>query len=329
MTHYISTGYVGFSKQTVPGTAVAPTSFFRWTAMKATPVMKSGFVRDAQNRDVAFSWKGQQYGEGSFSSFMTPDEFTKLFAYTIGATDGVTGMADPYTHAGTSAQTTPQLLTLEYSQGAIPPSTPLDVVRVTDCYVKELKATSKAGELVKVDVNWVGRIPVPGGTPATLSYSVDRPLQASDATPVFTGVSVAGGDITELVLDIKQDILMPTVHGSIIPQLIPGKRDISVDFTVLCSDTHIFRDIWFGGDTGTAAVVGLTTVSSIVANWDIAGSPDHAVQLTISNVDLIDGQPSFDPNLKEFTVAAKGTAKYVSGTPILAYSSKNAVATAY
>lgn len=316
--------YVGAGKQTVTATAVPPTKFFRFKSMQGNETQKVTPMRDGQSRDFVFAVKNGQWHERDFTTFLYPDETTFLLINTLGITDGESGAGDPYTHGGDSSNANNPLLTFEHSQG-----NGLDFMRTADCVIQELKMTQKAGEEADVYCKYAGRVTTPQAAATTVAYSVDRPATFADLTLTFNGVSVAGSDVTNFEIDAKLTQAQQPTMGSQAPQFIYGARDIAVAFDVLVPSKNLFRDIYFGGDSGTTVGNQPLITGTIIAKWDIPGSADHFVQVTLGAAVVAEGKDNADPAGKPYIVSCKGTVLLQGGTPAIAVSAQNAVSTAY
>ena len=324
MAHSNSFAYVGFAKQAVPGTAVAPTDFCRWKSATLGPNQKVEPRRDGQSRDNAFVVKLGQWHELTWQTYLYPAISSKLLAYLIGATDAVTGAADPFSHTGNSSQNFPQLLSFEHSMG-----NGNHVDRIADCYLEDMKIAAKAGSEALVDLKAIGRLTAPQATGATVTYEPDRNFTFIDGTATVTGASVASADVTDIEIDIKQTVDQQPTLGNLAPQLVPSVREVDVTLEALVPDDKLYRDVWFGGDAGTLPQVLPVTLSSIVLLFDLLGTPDHQLQLTLNNIAGKMTKQTYDVNGKPFLVTFTGTAYLGGAAEQLSYSAKNAVATVY
>lgn len=323
-----SFAYIGFAAQSSLGTSVAPVFFPKWKSIsELQPKRTIGQYRDGLNRNFSFTAGLKQSYGGKFVTWLTPNVASALIFYALGMTDTVTGGGDPYTHSGLETNVLLTPLTFEHSMGHVGTS-PLDVVRVQDCYISELKITSKGAELVECDVSFEGGPGTPGQAASTVTFDTDRPFEHPDATFTFNAITASTGDVVNWMIDIK-NTLDPMGVPSIQPVFLPGARQIDVSFDVFPSDDKLWRDIFYGSDAGTTQPIANTEASSLVALWDLAGSPDHKVTLTCNNVDFSDAKPAFDSAGKPFTVAAKGINLTKGGTAAVSVASQNARSTAY
>ena len=324
MSHSNSFAYVGFAKQAVAGTAVAPTDFCRWKTVTAGPMQKVEARRDGQNRDNAFVVKLGQWHELSWQTYLYPAVSSKLLCYLLGATDVVTGAADPYSHTGNSSNGLSQLLSFEHSMG-----NGNHIDRIADCYLEEYKVSAKAGAEALLDLKAIGRLTAPQTPGATVTYEADRPFTFIDGSATVTGATVASADVTDIELDIKQTIDQTPTLGAVQPQLLPGAREVGVTLEVLVPDDKLYRDVWFGGDAGTTVQTTPLTIASLVLLFDLLGTPDHQLQLTLNNIAGQATKQTYDVNGKPFLVTFTGTAYVGGAAEQLSYTAKNAVATAY
>lgn len=321
-----SLAYVGFAKQSSQGTAVAPTTFSRWTAMPdAQEHIKPGFYHGGYTRDRAVGVKEQQYHDVKYNGWMYPDSTTALLNFFLGGSDTVTNTSDPWQHAFNEVESPLPWVSAEHSMGA-----GIEVDRVVDCLVDEVTIECKAGGLVTVNHGLLGRYGTPQGSSATVTLETDRPATYGDGTLAFgSGVSVVTADVMGFKLTMKNGSNRGFAIGSINPRItIPGNREVDLEFELFGTDVKPYRDIFYGGDAATAQVAAMTILASFQATFDLGGSPDHLLKVKVSNIGMYDAKGLIDVNSKPFTWSCKGSFVRTSGN-LLQVTASNAASAAY
>ncbi len=328
MPHSPALAYIGYGKQSVAGTAVAPTRFSRWTAVRdAQEQMRLGYYRDGSTRDIALAIKLATWHDAAFTTWLFPDTGTALLDYFLGGTDVVTGAADPYQHSFSELSgdlTSLPLITVEHSMG-----NGLEIDRIKDGIIDQLVLKAVAGNLTTLDVAYKGTGAVAQASASTVTFETDRPAIYADGTLTLTGMDVAPCDVTQVSIDMKNTGEQVYTFCGIAPAVIfPTAREFAVEFTVFVPDNKLYREIFFGSATGTAPVSAPSFLSTLTLKFDLGGTPDHFVQLSLNNIAMTDAKPTYDANAKAFMLACKGTA--VKGTSsICTITSQNAVSAAY
>ena len=311
--------------QTVAHTAVPPTTFMKLASMNPGEILDIKTFHDGINYDTSVNLKAGEWHDATASGFLTPDTTTSLVNYILGATDTITGAADPYLHSGNAAQVYPRLLSFEQAFG----NQNQLIDRSMDGYLKEVKIAAKAGEWGKVDLGYMATNTQFQTTPATVTFDPDRELTFIDATLTISGLNVAITDVTEFTADIKMNIFKTQVVGAATPVLTSGVRDIQLDLQALMPNNQAYRQIFYGTVTGTAPAPAPTVMTTFVANFALVGPPAHNFQLTLNNVAMTAAKPSFDVSGKPLILAMTGMAQLKASTPAVAYSAANARMSAY
>lgn len=241
-----------------------------------------------------------------------------------------------YAHSGANANVSLPVLTFWHTIGnGGTGANPLDVVKIQDCVLSEFDMVADGAAHAKVNIKGMGKVGIPGQSNPTVAYETDRALTFADAVYNFTGVTITGGtsDITKAHFNIKNTIQQVPVHGTIVPQLYNAERTITADWDVFAEDAKPWRDVFWGGDTGTTYQNANPSASQVVLRYDLLSSPDHLVQFYLNNVVLQDAAPTFDVSAKPFKFTMKGTAKNSTaigaGTPAFEYLALNGDTTGY
>lgn len=202
--------------------------------------------------------------------------------YLLGAlgADTVTGSASPYTHTITPASVLPYLT----AWGAFGTA---DFAQIIDSKVSSLELTwEQAGKLQT-------KAMIPGITPAFLaSQYTETNLEVPSSVGYFT----AGGGtftiegttalITGGTIKIDNHIAQPIVSSTVLPaDVVEGKREITWSLKILPTDTHLFREVYFGAGTA-GALSGMSpyphygAISAVFTGPTVGGS---ATSLTLSS----------------------------------------------
>lgn len=240
-----------------------------------------------------------------------------------------------YAHSGANANASIPVVCFTFSIGnGAAGSAALDVVRVVDCLIGEYDMTSEGGSHNKVKTSGMGRIGTPGQSTPTVAYESDRALTFADAIYNFTGITITGGtsDITKIHFNIKNTITQVPVHGTIVPQLYNAQRDVTFDAEVYAEDNKLWRDVFWGSDSGTT-YPNANTQSNMALRYDLKSTPEHLCQFYLGNVVMEDAAPKMDVNMSPFTFTIKGTAQNQSAinnaAPAFSYLVLNGDTAAY
>jgi len=329
MAHQPALAYIGFGKQSVAGTAVAPTRFSRWSAVReASEAMRMGYYHDGSSRDATIGLKLATWHDIAYTTWLYPDASTALLNYFLGGADTVTGGADPYKHSFnelSGALTSLPIVSFEHSMG-----NGLEVDRIKDCLVDQLTLKAVAGNLTTLDVVAKGTGAVAQGSGATVTFETDRPAIYADGTLTLVGVDVAPCDVTQVSIDMKNTGEQIYTFCGISPAVIfPTAREFTLDFTVFVPDNALYRKVFFGSSGATAPVAAPSILTSLQLKFDLGGSPDHYTQIKLYNIVMSDAKPTYDANAKAFMIQAKGQALKGTNTHICEIESQNATASAY
>lgn len=244
----------------------------------------------------------------------------------------VLAVVDPFTHTGASTNAIPAVMSFEHSMGQAPsPATPLEVVRVPDALWSNIKITSAGGKIAVADYSLVGRLGVPGQTAATVAFETDRPATLADATFTFpayvstpgSGFDVATLDVVSFMIDGKLTPDMVQGAGSLAPQQLSTVRETSVEFDVFVPDNKLLREVWYGAPTNT---IPITAVQSgvVTVKWDLAGTPDHYVQIQMNNLNAESATPTYASDGKAMILKVKGVAMVSGATGAITVTAQNA-----
>lgn len=328
MAHSPSLAYIGFTKETTPGTPVAPTKFARWSAIRdGSEQMRVNYYHDGSTRDNALGIKLATWHNVAFTSWMFPDVTTALLAYFLGGTDAITGAGDPYTHVFSELASCTGIptVTFENSMGC---GNQID--RVAGAVVDQISIKAKAGDLTSIDYSIMGATSVAQASAATVSFETDRPATYIDGTLTLSGLDVTPADVTDVTINMKNGAAQIFTFGQANPVVIfPETRSFDVDFTVFVPDNKLYREVFYGGATNTTPAAAPAILSTMTLKFDLGGTPDHFVQIALANIYMTDAKPTFDANAKAFMVQAKGTLVKPTSGNMVTVTSKNAVATAY
>jgi hypothetical protein len=228
----------------------------------------------------------------------------------------VKSVVDPFTHTGTSTNAIPPLISFEHSIGQAPaPATPLEVVRTPDGVITDVKLESQGGKLATTQYAIQGRLGVPGQTAASVAFETDRPATLADAAFTFPpyvstpglGFDVATGDVSRVMMDGKLTADNVMLAGTLSPIPVATVRETAVEWDVFVPDNKLLREIWYGAPTNTIPITALQG-GQVTAKWDLAGTPDHFVQITWNNLLAESATPTFDASGKAMILKCKGIA---------------------
>lgn len=317
--------YLGVAGQAVEGTPVAPVKFIPWQTLDSAEDMVIATRRNGFNRDMSIAAKMKQSSTIKFKTYLYPDSGAFLLCAALGATDTVSGAGDPYTHTMPMADTQPRLVTVETSiaNGQV-------IQRIPDGRVDKYSLNMRGGEFIDLDCEIPAHNATRQASAASVAFETDRPLTFLDSVFTFTTLDMDTADVIECKLDIMNGVKGYQPAGSFAPRYIAEGREINLSGKLLWADDKAFREINWGSDTGTTAVSAPTYEASIVLVFDLGGTPDHQIQITVTNVVVKTGKPNFDVNAAVQMLDWTNTGiRNSTAAALLTGVAKNAYATAY
>ncbi len=191
----LNLGYAGLGKETTPGTAVAPTMFFRLQEVPQVRAVASfAEVPALDALGVPIVVPTQRHAEADLSVVVTPRAIGALLAALLGA-PATTGTSPNFTHTFTPKTSYPSY-TLEVQDGVA-------VHRAVGAQVTELTFRHSADGYLQAQARLVGLDRTTTGTPATPTYE----------SQVFSvgqvAVSVGGSPVTARATNVEATISVP------------------------------------------------------------------------------------------------------------------------
>jgi len=191
----LNIGYAGLGKETTPGTAVAPTMFFRLQEVPQVRAVTSfAEVPALDALGVPIVVPTQRHAEADLSVVVTPRAIGALLAALLGA-PATTGTAPNYTHTFTPKTSYPSY-TLEVQDGVA-------VHRAVGAQVTELTFRHSADGYLQAQARLVGLDRTTTGTPATPTYE-SQVFQVGQVA-----VSVGGSPVTARATNVEATISVP------------------------------------------------------------------------------------------------------------------------
>jgi len=298
---------------------------------KAQEEITSKFYQDSYTRDLGIAAKAAQFHDLQFQGYLYPDVGTWLLCQALGGADTVSGGSDPWTHSFAVSDSGLPVLSFEHSQGGGVAGGVL-VERVPDAILDTFALEARAQELVTTDVILKGRQGAVQGAPATVSFEADRPFSFVDGSSAFTGIDAVSTYVSNFKLSIKNNVDAFFGLGSFAPHLKESKREIDIEFDVAVDDAtnKLYREVYFNSATGSTATSSLPIyVSSLTLTFDLGGTPDHRIVITMQNFAAMSSKPLYDVNARIFTqsVAAKGVR--AGGSTLVAVSARTPDSSSY
>jgi len=191
----LNLGYAGLGKETTPGTAVAPTFFFRLQEIPQVRAVASfAEVPALDALGTAIVVPTQRHAEADLSVVVTPKAIGALLAALLGA-PATTGTSPNYTHTFTPKTSYPSY-TLEVQDGVA-------VHRAVGAQVTELTFSHSADGYLQAQASLVGMDRTTTGTPATPTYE-SQVFQVGQVA-----VSVGGSAVTARATNVEATISVP------------------------------------------------------------------------------------------------------------------------
>jgi len=318
-------GYLGFVKQAAQGTALAPTKFVKFLSpvkmdaeqeINIYPEGGGGFYN-------AVAQKKLHKVGGSFDCNLAPEIGGALFAYFLGA-DAITGAAVPYTHTLTPARPLPWL-TIERGL-----KTNLKTERAFDVRLGKLGLEGKAGEPLKLSVDFTGAQSSLFATNATDTYETTRAWTFMDGTFTLLGGAYTkiSGFKLELDNNLETDVQTTEVYLQEVP---PGKLVGKFSFDIVYDSADVnYAMILFGA--GLTIVETLATGTAVLAFTYGATTLLRSATFTIPAGGLVyrgmtDPAPGPEPKTLRQTIVCD-IIKLV-GSEYITAAFNNAMATSY
>ena len=265
--------YLGVAKQSVKGTAVAPTTFIKYRDKDINPVFDSEFYYEAGGgRKQKYAVKTLSKHDGSLMFLARPKACGILLHALLGA-DAVSGVG-PYDHVLTPADTLPWL-TVE--TGEVKTSS-LIIERIADCMFNSAKISGRAGRPVEISMDFMGIEAAVQATAASPSYESDDPFVFYQGT--FTVDSGATTYITEFDISINNNIPGDIQTTDFVrDDMLALGLEITVDFKLKLTDATQYKAIHYGG--ATAPVEALDEGDFTVALAYGAGVAERGLTIAI------------------------------------------------
>lgn len=310
-----SNGYLGFVKQSVKGTAIAPTKFCRLSAAEGLEIIQETSEVRTLNGDEeldSINKIGSKPG-GSFQSLVRPDLAAAIMAFVLGADSVATG--SPNTHTITRADTIPWI-TIERKLD--------NIERLEDCKINQVVINGVAGKELSIDVSYMG-IDSDIVTTATATYETDEPFMFFDG--VFTVNGSADTTIKAFTLTINrnlEDIITTSYKRD---DMLEAAFSIDLNYSLVfqASDAK-YPAILYGAG---AAIVDTLHDGAFIADFTYGTSAAaREFKITLPALKTISAKKNLDPVTKAVTleVSAKGIK---SASAMITVDCKNTTSVAY
>lgn len=188
----------------------------------------------------------------------TPGTGTGPYVYNLaggGTISKTHASSDPVQTSTTHTfvdQTDSPYYTIEFGLGSLSGSTGM-TIRVTDCKIEQIKRSSKAGELLQYDVDFVGISSVLQGSPSTVTLENHSPFLFVNG--VWTWNGSATGDalaIESIELTTKNNLDTGIQSEQLtLAAIILGNLTVDVKASIIYQNQNLFALTYFGSTTGT------------------------------------------------------------------------------
>lgn len=316
-------GYIGIAKQTVQGTAVAPSDFFLYDTESYKPNIGASFKHTGADQTVAYAIIMKQTPNGSIKIPVTSNTGARMMAYNMGGTDTVTGVADPYAHSLVLAPDLPWL-TIERAVG-----NGTYIERIKDCKLTDFALDAKEADQAWLTFSFTGGSSISGVTAATVVYDADPVFMMRDGTFSLNGTTLA--TVVGVKIMGKRNIKDRRTVSITPDYLIPTNREFTVALDLLFETTNavaLYNNIVHAGSTSGTTKTPYT--GAFIVTLDPAATPDHQMVFSISNLAQIDGLMPLNPSGDAQILSITGTAIRPSvGGNELTVTAKNLTALAF
>ena len=335
-------GPLYIARQSTQGTA-ATTGFKKYHRVSGKVYTKKEISAaewlDGSRYADSFDYTASLEVAGQFQVHGSADAIASLAAYALGD-DDITGSATPYTHTVTPALTVPYL-TIVTALGEDPNN---QVLEHYDVQITSLSIEGTAdNDVLIAEVEVIGINPgkVRAAEPTAASENED-PLLHYNAEDNFVLAGLDGGDEVKAVNQAKITINngIEAYYGdSVRPvALVPGRGEITVDFTLLCDDETLpmLNSFYYGTETpsnGDEPVTDVFKEGFSVTYGVGSGSTERSVAFDIPElVYMIEEYPEASPDGNPIEIAATGMARIEAGSgpeDIISIVAKTADSTSY
>lgn len=325
-------GYISLAKQSVQGTGVVPSKYYKYTKHAFLPQQELEHYRDGYQRDLSFGVKLSYQWRGSFQSFMYADESAAMVAWALGL-DTLSGAGDPRTHTITLTDALPYLSAelgfYRQAGGAVNYAQ-----RVIDTKIAGLMLDAEAAKPCYLTADLLGTTIQPSITPTapTFNDGVDQgPMVFHQGVFTITGPSDAStlqGQIQKIGLELKQNA-KPVMANTLVPiaQLEEG-RELLLKLKAVFSGASMHALTYFGSAAGTtpSATLGAGAFTAI---FTAQASPERSMNWSLPNLDYKVVKDEINPDAALATIDIEARPRRSGSTLPLSVVAKNAVTSAY
>lgn len=324
--------YVGFGKQTVKGTGVAPTVFLPYMgAVDLNHGMSAQEVREAGiGPYVSRHVKTKHDPDGGASAAWRPSTMAKLAAWFLGADALGAEIAAPYTHTATPAETVVYLAVEQNLADEF-------VERFVDAAINGFSISGEGGGDLMLALTWLAMSPAWQAGAATETYetgvsgvSPGGPYRQNEAAYTIDGA--AATDVQNWKLDlawkVDDDIRLSSITRAHIVKLELTGR---ITLKQLLMAVSTYRTVNYGSAAGSAADRNFNA-GSFVAAYDngLATTNKRTLNINAPNIDWTsDKYTALNPDGETAYNEREGTLKKVAGTSFVTITSGTADAAAY
>jgi hypothetical protein len=301
--------YVGIGKQTVKGTAVAPTVFAPFQgAVDLDHGMDGEDVRQAGTGPyVNRTMKTAHDPAGGFGQAWRPQTLARLMAWFLGA-DAVAASGSLWDHTATPAETN-TWLTLEQGAGVTG-----DIIeRFTDALITSMSISGEGNTDLMAELGWTALSPGWQSTAATPTYETGvsgstpgGPYRLTEASYTIDGS--AATNVQSFSIDLEWAVDGPRLSKVTRADLIKTELSGKVKLKQMITDAtamNEYRKVVYGSTTGTAADKNFFQGGSLTIAFDNG--------LTTTNQRTVSVQlPVIDWKMSAYTaISADGETMYI------------------
>ncbi len=324
--------YLGFGKQTVKGTPVAPTVFLPYAdSVDLDHGIEGDEIKEGGTGPyIARNQKTKHDPSGGTAMAWRPATAAKLLAWFLG-TDTISGAAVPYTHTLTPAETTTYLTAEQNLADEL-------IERFTDAVISKATISGEGGADLMLALEWFALVPGWQTTPTVETYETGisgstpgGPYRQNEAAYTVDGVAVTNVESWELELEWKfdDDLRLSRVTRAYAPKLgLSGS--IKLKQLLLAPDDY--RKVNYGSLAGTVADKNYFGAGALVAVYDNGLSATNArvATVTVPNIDWTKATYSgLNPDGETTYLEREGTLKKLAGANLVSVAAGTADAVAY
>jgi hypothetical protein len=250
----------------------------------------------------------------------TPNLIGLLLLGALGS-DTVTGASSPYTHTITPAASLPYLTAWGAFGGT-------DYAQIVDTKVSSLELSWEAAGRVTAKASLLGI------TPSFLaSMYTETANEVLSSVGFFTAgggvfsIESVGAQVTGGSVKIDNHVAQPVVASTVLPaDVVEGKREITWSLKLLPTDTHLFREVYFGAST-LGALSGISAFPRLGAvSVQFAGPSSTTLTISSASTRFMVEFPESSPDGGPAELTLAGTSVLPASGPAVTATLLNSVA---